>query len=82
MSPSTLNAAVLKTLADHDQLVTDHYVVLALAVDYGLKVHYTEVRDALSKLEEKRHVVSVRRNDEIVVWSATGLGKSILSELR
>lgn len=82
MTPEILRTAVLKILADHDGLVTEKYVAVALAVEFGLKVTYSEVRDVLAKLDESKYLVSVRRNDGVVLWSVTGLGKSVLSEIR
>lgn len=82
MRPDILSAAILQVLADHGQLATERYVALALAVAFNLKVSYSEIREALGKLEERKHVISVRRDDSELVWSASELGKSVLSELR
>lgn len=82
MNPNILRAAILQSLSDHDQLATERYVVLALAVDFGIKASFSEVRDILAKLDEHKYVVGIRREDSQMLWSATGLGKSVLSELR
>jgi hypothetical protein len=73
---------MLQVLADHGQLAPDRFIVLALSVEFGIKASFSEVREMLSKLEEKKHVVSIRRDDAELLWSVTELGKSILAELR
>jgi hypothetical protein len=63
-------------------LATEKYIVLALAVDFGLHLSYSELREVLAKLEEAKHVHSIRRDDAELLWSATGLGKSVIAEIR
>jgi hypothetical protein len=62
-------------------LVPEKYVILALAVELGIKVTFSEIREALPKLEETKYVISIRRDDSQVLWSASELGKSKLAEI-
>ena len=81
MNPAILDAAVLEILSDHGTPSPERYVMLALTVEYRIKTSYTELRECLRKLEETKHIVSIRSSDSIVVWSISDLGRTVLLEL-
>jgi hypothetical protein len=83
MKPAVLTAAILEILTERDgEPVPERYILLALSVEYRIKVTFSELRDRLSKLDETKHIIGVRSRDETVVWGISALGKAWLAELR
>ena len=83
MKPAVLEAAILEILAERDNLAPapERYVMLALTVEFRIKVTFTELRDALSKLDESRHIVGMH-GDGTVLWRISDLGRLRLAESR
>jgi len=82
MNSALLDAAVLDVLQEHAHPAPERYIMLALAVSFRLKPTFTELRESLSRLEERQQLVGLRSHDSILLWSITDMGRSTLSEIK
>jgi hypothetical protein len=82
MKPTVLKAAILEVLAERDDPVPERYIMLTLSVEYRAKITFSELREAMSNLEETKYIMGVRSRDETIVWAISDLGKAWLAELR
>ena len=73
MKPAVLQAAILEILAEHEHPVPERYVMLAFSVEFRIKITFSELRDALSKLEGRKHIIGIRSRDGTVLWGISDL---------
>jgi hypothetical protein len=82
MKPAILKAAILETLSERDEPVPERYIKLALAVQYGIKVTLSDLKDALSKLEATKLIAGTSDHDDVIFWDISPAGKLKLGQLR
>ena len=76
MNAAILKSAVLQILKDRaDEPAPEKYIMLALSVQYRIKVTYSELRSAMKDMDEKDLLVGVHIDDDIVVWGLSAKGK-------
>jgi hypothetical protein len=67
-------AHILEILAEHEHPVPERYVMLAFSVEFRIKITFSELRDALSELEETKHIIGVHSRDGTILWGISDLG--------
>ena len=75
MKPAVLEAAILEILAEHEYPVPERYVMLAFSVEFRVKITFTDLREALRKLEETKHIIGIHGHDGTILWGISDLGR-------